>query len=652
MNNKFVNLLLLLVILIVAAFFRFHGLSRIPGFEYDEGATTAHAVYMLKAGLDDPMAWLVGEKVYRGAVMQWLLFFCFLLFGVSVVTARALVAACGVILVWLIYKLAARLLGSENAGLLAASIVAVSPWHIAASRTVHSLVLVPLFTAWSLLLLLPPRERANRLFIAGILWGLAMHGHLYMALMIIPIVVLHIFEREYQPINNRRSLRLIISGAVASLSPWLLYNALSDFSGLMWYLSSPEGHPVGLGSGLVSRFFQRLFGYLWTLFHALKGDYFWLDAYQAFAGAGSIILPLLFFVAVLFIALKGAGEMDKVSLFIISWLLVALLVVPQITKHRSWEGFDWIKPSLPLYLDIISVAWPVIIAAFAISLGEFFLGQKTKNLIVLSMAGIFTLFPLHNLYFNIYPVCASSGGFGRWESGFSLVKDHIDGLMDERTYIACSPVFGGLYPQLRTIYGDRRVIPYYGQIHGLYRENNELVEGTILRIEPSDDVKPQPGAEIRRLKVSPQKAITLSIYKSPYVSIHIKPEEKRYGLDMVGSGLGVDGKLKGYGLLTDYDRNLVHRLINLRRTDGYQPVEIRQHFFTVPGDQVFLEPLSRRFNGCRIEGDLRLNADQFEPFTLELNLSGKSKQQAWSYRFDSTSLRFSGEASLEQIILR
>ncbi len=114
------------------------------------------------------------------------------LFGVSVASLRLPSAIVGVLTIAAVYLLG-RQLFSSHAGLAAAFLLAISPWHIDISRSPKRPVLTPLFIALVLYFLCkalrhPPSRRALRdMILCGVTLGVGLHG--YEAFRLVPLAV-------------------------------------------------------------------------------------------------------------------------------------------------------------------------------------------------------------------------------------------------------------------------------------------------------------------------------------------------------------------------------------------------------------------------------------------------------------------------------
>ncbi len=156
-------------------------------------------------------------------------------FGVSIFALRWVSLAAGVLTVPLLYRVGARLFGSRWLGLLAATGLAVSYWHIYFSRVALRGILLPpllLLTVWSFWRgwFSPRQGTASRrwLALAGLLLGLVQYS--YLAARLLPLLFglfigLELLRPQPAPHRRRKLADALLFGGAALLAaaPLLLY---------------------------------------------------------------------------------------------------------------------------------------------------------------------------------------------------------------------------------------------------------------------------------------------------------------------------------------------------------------------------------------------------------------------------------------------
>ena len=205
-------------VLVLAAGLRLVWLDSVPpALSADEASNAYDGYCLLKTHADRwGDAWPIvlrafGDADYRPALYAYLTVpFQALLGPELVVTAARLPAvAAGVLAVWCLYLFARRAFGQRTA-LLAALLLALSPWHVVMSRLAHESTLTPLFPVLILLLLqrggvIPGRPAGDAdeqvrlrwpwMLAAGVAVGLSQYSYasmkLFVPAMLLGVVVLY-----------------------------------------------------------------------------------------------------------------------------------------------------------------------------------------------------------------------------------------------------------------------------------------------------------------------------------------------------------------------------------------------------------------------------------------------------------------------------
>ncbi len=180
--------LLLGVIVVVAAFMRGYRLEEMPyGVWYDAGEAALEAIKILQG---QPFTPLGVYSPNNPSLFFYLLALAFKLFGVNPLTMRLLVAVIGTLTVVAFYFLI-RLAFGQRTALIAASLLAVSSWHVNFSRFgMGYSTLVPLFEVTTLYYLLKGLRSGGKMDFAlgGLMLGLGLYSHT--SFRIFPFVIL------------------------------------------------------------------------------------------------------------------------------------------------------------------------------------------------------------------------------------------------------------------------------------------------------------------------------------------------------------------------------------------------------------------------------------------------------------------------------
>ena len=144
------------------------------------------------------------------------------LFGVSVASLRLPSAMVGVLTLAVIFLLG-RQLYSSHAGLAAAFLTAISPWHIDISRSPKRPVLTPLFVGLVLYFLCralqsaPSRRSLRDFIICGVMVGLGLHGYEVFRLVPLAVTVILIWVRFRQGHLKKGLVELAVVGVWAMI---------------------------------------------------------------------------------------------------------------------------------------------------------------------------------------------------------------------------------------------------------------------------------------------------------------------------------------------------------------------------------------------------------------------------------------------------
>lgn len=199
---KFINKEpLLLLAIFVGIFLRFHKLDEIPPAVYvDEAAIGYNAFSILKTGRDEygyfmPVflrsfnAFSSPLYIYLSTVPIWL-------FGLSAYSTRFLSAFCGVLNIFVIYKIIGIFGHKRKFTIYATTLLfAISPWSIFFSRGAFEANLGLLLLSISMYFLLTFKN-TKKLLIAAVVLGISTYA--YQSLRIIPLIILPIHFLIYK----------------------------------------------------------------------------------------------------------------------------------------------------------------------------------------------------------------------------------------------------------------------------------------------------------------------------------------------------------------------------------------------------------------------------------------------------------------------
>jgi len=204
-NRKII--VLLLIILAIAAFFRFWNLDSIPpGLYPDEAINGNDALTSLETG---NYKLFYPENNGREGLFIWLLSLSFKVLGVSIIALRVVPAIFGVLTVLGLYFLTKILLEKINRNakliaLLSSFLLAVSFWHVNFSRIGFRAILVPFFLVFGFYFLNKAFQERKAFYsaISGIFLGLGFYTYIsyrfIIFLFLLDIIVWWFFFKKEQ----------------------------------------------------------------------------------------------------------------------------------------------------------------------------------------------------------------------------------------------------------------------------------------------------------------------------------------------------------------------------------------------------------------------------------------------------------------------
>ncbi len=247
-------LLIILAILLLAAFLRLYKISEYMTFLGDEGrdviiARQISQGYFTLLGPRSSAADFFYGPIYYYMITPFLWFFRYDPVGPAV-----MVALIGIATVYLVYRVGKEFFGSEYIGLSAAALYAVSPIMIAYSRSSwnpNPLPFVSLLTLYSLYKAVSSK-RVWLFLLIGILLGIAMQLQ-YLALFLAVIVAVFTFIGTWYVVKKIDLLLLakryatIFIGFLIGFSPFLAFemrHGFPNFKTILRYIFTDELLPV------------------------------------------------------------------------------------------------------------------------------------------------------------------------------------------------------------------------------------------------------------------------------------------------------------------------------------------------------------------------------------------------------------------------
>lgn len=220
---KLKQIIILVAIIGLAILLRFWQLGETPkGFYLDEAAIGYNAYSIIKTGKDE-----FGQTMpilfrsfgdFKAPIYIYLLVPIYQALGMSVWSTRVLSAGAGVASVVFLYLLVSRVSKDRKLGLLAAGLLAISPWGIIFSRTSYETNVALTLLIISLWSFYKSEEKAWWLLPSGLLASLSFLTY-HSERVIVPLIFVGLIFRHWKRITWRENLKiflitLILAGVV------------------------------------------------------------------------------------------------------------------------------------------------------------------------------------------------------------------------------------------------------------------------------------------------------------------------------------------------------------------------------------------------------------------------------------------------------
>lgn len=351
----------MIAIILVASFLRLYKLDQVaPSLFGDELDVGYHAYSILKTGKDySGNSWPLHFQSlaeYRTPLYLYSAVPTVAIFGISGWGVRLPAAIFGILSVWAMYLLAKRITKKEAVGLLAAAVLAVSPWHIQYSRAAFEVTQMLFFLILGLYFFLTALDQKGKnLWMSAVCFAL-MPWIYSTAKVFTPMLLIFLFLFYFKPIFKLPKKSLLFAAlALAIVGLPIAYSTVfgggADRFGYIGVFSDPTTETEigtarqidarvrgeigeGLNPTLVDKVFHNKFTFwgdnvLNNYFQALSADFLFNrgdpNLRHSIEGMGELykveIIPLILGAIMFFAFFKE----KKTKLLIAFWILGGII---------------------------------------------------------------------------------------------------------------------------------------------------------------------------------------------------------------------------------------------------------------------------------------------------------------------------------------
>ncbi len=479
-NKTKKEFIVLVLILVLASFFRFFNLNLLPPGVFPDEAINANQA------LKDPGRLFYPENNGREGLFINLLALSTKIFGASIVSFRIVPAFFGTLTVLGIYLLGKELF-SKQVGFISSFLLAVSFWHVNFSRILFRAVLAPFSLTFTFYFLIRGfrKEKPIDFILAGIFYGAGFHSYISyrLSVLIFPFLFWWEAKRRKEKLERKLILKIFL---------FLTATFLTALPIGIYFLQNPEHFLSRAGGVSIFNSPQPLWSFLKSLGAHLAmfnvvGDPNWR---HNIAGRPVLFWPtgILFLTGVFYSfkhfnrpPLKKEAYPANHKILLIGWLI---MLIPGILT------FEGIPHSLR---TICSLPFVFLLAGAGFNyLRHFSLNKKIKKSILTALLFLLIFFLTGSSFFRYFKLWGAKEEVKEsFTSTYVKIGEHLNSEPDsvQKYVIVNRP-------------GD----PYYGL--SIAAQTPELME-RIKYSEPRAEYI--PASKIREIKTS-QETIFLPLY--------------------------------------------------------------------------------------------------------------------------------------------
>lgn len=332
--SKKVNLILLICILLLAAFMRLYRISDYMTFLGDEGRDVLIVLGILQGHLT-----LLGPRAsagdfFTGPIYYYMMTPFLWLFRLDPVGPAVMVALVGVLTVWLTYKVGAEFFDKKS-GLIAAALYAISPLVITYSHSSWNPNVVPFFALLTIYVLYKAVTTVRSwkyYLLVGFLLGICIQLH-YISLFLAAIVAVSLFVM-HRFLNNKvlivplvKNYLEIFIGFLIGFSPFLAFEVRHGFPNTKSILKFVTSDTTQKSYATYSAFYQPIGDVFFRLFGRLVFVYPSPDLYHNYSLLQLQVFGLLVvLIAIASIVVLFRSKNKFVVILVSSWLILGVLL--------------------------------------------------------------------------------------------------------------------------------------------------------------------------------------------------------------------------------------------------------------------------------------------------------------------------------------
>ncbi len=448
--------LILAVVILVAASLRLYRLDQNPPSLYWDEASLGYTAYaILTKGIDEhgerfPLARFIAFGDYKPpgytyAIVPWLV-----LFGVNEFAVRFPSAIAGIFMVVFTYWLAKKMTGEKLIGLVAAGLLAVSPWSLQLSRAAFEAHLAALYSLLGIICFIAGTKKSWLYIFSVIFFVLSFYTFNANRILspLFVILLISIYRKEVRSAKKWLLMATIIGlillmpsiTYLLSRESRLRFHEVSIFTSLNTVQKANERIAMAGGTWLANIlhnrrvYFTREF--LYNYLDHFKGEYLFILGDQnprlSTQDVGELYLfelPFIFVGLVILLRWK-----NKTTALLLGWLLIAL--IPAATARETPHMLRTASV-LPIYQIIGGIG--------VVFFWKWLVKKSTLSKIIgISVVGAITLLNL-SYYLHNYWVHYPRDWSGQWQYGYKQMVEKVSMLEDNYDRITVTSDLGRPY---------------------------------------------------------------------------------------------------------------------------------------------------------------------------------------------------------------